>query len=336
LTARLYSLRAQKRTLLVEFLACLGELDRRRLHLELGFPSTFAFCTDYLGLTKSSTFRRLTAARLLVQFPTVAECLADGRLGLTTLVELRDVLCDETLAQTLDRAAGKTEEEVKALAAALKPQPAPPDLLRRLPERQSPQTELSLAPVDVELTCSGPEPTPAPKPARIEPISEELRVLRMTVGRQFVDDLENVRDALSHIIPDRRLESVLHECIRRTLRECSRRRGGGTRQPAKPGAKRTRHVPAAVRAEVTRRDGGRCAFVASDGHRCGSTYQLEFHHIVPFARGGCSTVDNLALRCRAHNGHEAEKEYGAGFMADRIGRSRHHARGAASQPSGAG
>src|SRR5262250_1748007 len=117
LTARLYSLRAQERTLLVEFLAYLGELDRRRLHLELGFPSTFAFCTDYLGLTKSSTFRRLTAARLLVQFPTVAEYLADGRLGLTTLVELRDVLCDETLAQTLDRAAGKTEEEVKALEA---------------------------------------------------------------------------------------------------------------------------------------------------------------------------------------------------------------------------
>lgn len=31
---------------------------------------------------------------------------------------------------------------------------------------------------------------PAP---RVEPISEELRVLRMTVGREFVADLESVR-----------------------------------------------------------------------------------------------------------------------------------------------
>ena len=230
LTARLYSLRAQERSLLVEFLAYLGELDRRRLHLELGFPSTFAFCTDHLGLSKGSTFRRLTAARLLVRFPMVAEYLSDGRLGLTTLVELRDVLGEDGLAQTLDRAAGKTEEEVKALAAALKPQPAPPDLVRRLPGPPAPQPELPLVLIAVDGAGSGPEPlrpTPAPKPARIEPISEELRVLRMTVGRAFVDDLDKVRDALSHVVADRRLESVLHECIRRTLRECSRRRGGG-------------------------------------------------------------------------------------------------------------
>src|SRR5262249_28690897 len=219
LTARLYSLRAQERTLLVEFLAYLGELDRRRLHLELGFPSTFAFCTDYLGLSKGSTFRRLTAARLLVQFPVVAEYLSDGRLGLTTLVELRDVLSDQALVQTLDRAAGKPEEDVKVLVAALRPQPAPPDLLRRLPVQPSPQPQLLLAPVEGDAAGSGPEPRPmpSPKPARIEPISEELRVLRMTVGRDFVEDLEKVRDALSHILPDRRLEGVLHECIRRTL-----------------------------------------------------------------------------------------------------------------------
>ena len=42
------------------------------------------------------------------------------------------------------------------------------------------------------------------------------------------------------------------------------------------------------------------------------TGRLEFHHLVPFACGGPSTVANIALRCRAHNNHEAEQLFGAG------------------------
>src|SRR5215831_3464634 len=121
LTARLYELRAQERVLLVEFLAYLGELDRRRLYLELGFSSTFAFATSYLGLTNSSAFRRVTAARLMVRFPVVADFLADARLNLTTLVALREVLSEEGPGSILDRAAGRSEDEVKELVAALRP-----------------------------------------------------------------------------------------------------------------------------------------------------------------------------------------------------------------------
>jgi hypothetical protein len=75
---------------------------------------------------------------------------------------------------------------------------------------------------------SGPAPQiRAPdRTAKLEPISEELRVLRMTVGKAFALDLDAVSDALSYQIPDRRLETVLHECIRRTLKEHRRRRTG--------------------------------------------------------------------------------------------------------------
>ncbi|MGH2406229.1 MAG: HNH endonuclease [bacterium] len=37
---------------------------------------------------------------------------------------------------------------------------------------------------------------------------------------------------------------------------------------------------------------------------------LEFHHVVPYARGGRSTVDNIELRCRTHNAYEAERLFG--------------------------
>ena len=311
LTARLYELRKQERGLLVEFLEYLAELDRRQLYLELGFSSTFAFLVDHLGYTGSAAFRRTTAARLAARFPVVLAYLGDGRLCLTTLVELRDVLEESRLGEILDRAAGRTEAQVRELAAALRPSPAPMDLLRRLPEPKP--AEPAAPPV-----TAGPAVTPPARPApRIEPISEELRVLRVTVGRDFVADLESARAALSHQIPDGNMVKILHECLRRTLRECQRRRQGAGKRRA--GARKSeaagRYVPAEFRTEVWRRDEARCTFVGTSGHRCGSTHQLELHHIRPFAKGGESTVSNLTLMCSRHNRFLADQDYGAEHIA---------------------
>ena len=77
-----------------------------------------------------------------------------------------------------------------------------------------------------------------------------------------------------------------------------------------PAAPPSRHVPAAVRGEVYRRDEARCAFVGATGRRCGSRWQLELHHVVPFARGGKATADNLSVRCRRPNAHEARIDFG--------------------------
>jgi hypothetical protein len=103
LVGRLVQIRKLERSLLVEFLRYLGEVDRRKTALGLGFPSLFSFCTDHLGLTEASAFRRTTGARLLARFPLVAEYLADGRLNLTTLVELRDVLDEAHLVEIAAR-----------------------------------------------------------------------------------------------------------------------------------------------------------------------------------------------------------------------------------------
>ena len=151
-------------------------------------------------------------------------------------------------------------------------------------------------------------------------------MLRMTVGREFVADLESVRAALSHTIPDGNLEKVLHACLRHMLRDCERRRqGAGKSREKSPrsakGATGSRYVPTSVRDEVWRRDKGRCTFVGTEGHRCGSTYQLELHHIDPFAKGGPSTAPNLTLTCAPHNRFLADKDYGAAHIARAIAKT---------------
>jgi hypothetical protein len=61
---------------------------------------------------------------------------------------------------------------------------------------------------------------------------------------------------------------------------------------------------------VWKRDGGQCAFVGKDG-RCTERGFLEFHHVTPYATGGPTTVENLQLRCRAHNAYESEQTFGS-------------------------
>jgi hypothetical protein len=75
-------------------------------------------------------------------------------------------------------------------------------------------------------------------------------------------------------------------------------------------ARAKRHVPAATRRAVWKRDGGRCTFEDSSGRRCGERAGLEVHHEHAFALGGPTTLENLRLLCRAHNGLLAERDFG--------------------------
>jgi hypothetical protein len=62
-----------------------------------------------------------------------------------------------------------------------------------------------------------------------------------------------------------------------------------------------------VKRKVWLRDLGRCAFVGTGGRRCGERAFVEFHHVRPYAVGGEASVENIQLRCRRHNAHEARE-----------------------------
>jgi 5-methylcytosine-specific restriction endonuclease McrA len=92
------------------------------------------------------------------------------------------------------------------------------------------------------------------------------------------------------------------------LAELHRAKHAATDRPraGHPPAARGRYIPAAVKRAVWERDRGQCAFVGAAG-RCSERGFLEYHHVVPFADGGATTVENLELRCRAHDAFEADQ-----------------------------
>ena len=77
------------------------------------------------------------------------------------------------------------------------------------------------------------------------------------------------------------------------------------------GTANRRNIPNHVKRGAERRDKGQCGFVAADGRRCTERTFLEFHHVIPYARGGRATIDNISLRCRRHNQYEAELVFGS-------------------------
>lgn len=60
-----------------------------------------------------------------------------------------------------------------------------------------------------------------------------------------------------------------------------------------------------------------------------ATSGLEFHHIRNWARGAEHAVDEIELRCRAHNQYEAVLDYGPDFMARRRSKPKGQHRAAA-------
>ncbi|MFC5008152.1 TerD family protein [Dactylosporangium cerinum] len=61
-----------------------------------------------------------------------------------------------------------------------------------------------------------------------------------------------------------------------------------------PSQRDSRSIAPAIKSEVWRRDGGACV-------ECRATEYLEFDHVIPWSRGGATSVGNLQLLCRRCN-----------------------------------
>lgn len=168
-------------------------------------------------------------------------------------------------------------------------------------------------------------PVPVPTWTRLAPLSPGRHEFRTTLDEETVELLRKAQDLLSHVIPSRAAPDVLKRVLADWVRASERRKYGLTDQPkaARSGAPDGGRIPAAMQRAVMRRDGHRCTFVSADGRRCESRTRLEFDHVRPLARGGQTTVDNLRMRCRAHNFHEAERVFGKGFMARKLAQAKH-------------
>ncbi len=316
-----------------QLLAVLGEFDVRRLYLGQGFSSLFAYCVGCLHLSERAAYSRIEAARLARRFPIIIELVADSRVSLTAVALLARHLNKANYQVLLSEATHKTVREIEVIVARLAPRPDVPSLVRRVsqpaiataatspadlsPSHSAPMLDAQMLAPPLS-TAPPPQAPAAPRPehfrAVLTPTSPERYKLQVTLSRAAHDKLRCAQNLLRHSVPGGDLGCVLERALDALLDDIERRKLAIVLRPreqkprGEPRSPSSRHIPAAVRRAVWNRDGGRCAFVGVAG-RCTARALLELHHVRPFAAGGDATTENIELRCRAHNAHEAELSF---------------------------
>ena len=309
-----------ERTATAHLLAALMELDTRRLYLQEGCSSLFTSCTQVLHLSEHAAYNRIETARAARRFPLILDLVESGAVSLTAVRLLAPQLTEENHRDLLGRARHRSKRDIEILLAALRPQPDVPSTIRKLP------TAAALQPLD----DAAPNPSvagglddgqgdfdaadahrPPAAPAEMKPMSPERYRVQFTVNRETYDTLRRAQDLLRHAVPNGDVAVIFERALELLIVRLERTKFGSTKHPKvfRNESPASRHVPAAIKRAVWERDSGRCAFKGTLG-RCTETGFLEYHHLVPFAAGGLTCVENLELRCRAHNRHEAEQWFG--------------------------
>ena len=314
LVAEVKRLAATERRATAMLIRALMELDARRLYLGEGYSSLFTYCTQALYLAEGAAYNRIETARAARRFPMILEGLEDGSLTLTTVRLLAPHLTVENHARVLASARHKRKQAIEELVASLNPKPAVRPVIRKIPA--APQPGQNVSALDVASAAAALPPAVVPPAKRssqtiLAPLAPERFKVQLTISRETRDKLDRIRALARHAIPDGDLSAILDRALTLLLKELEQRRCAVAASPRHPreAPERSRRISAAVKREVWRRDGGRCAFVGRDG-RCAERSFLEYHHVRPYAAGGLATTANIELRCRAHNAYEAALFFG--------------------------
>lgn len=238
-----------EREVLLEFLLHLVEFDRRRGYLEYHRNSLWEFCEHDLHLEDHANFNRTTTVRVIRRFPQVIEFLRDGRLSMSAVVAMKDVLRDDATANRLfEDAAGKSKSQVEKLVAGMK---APIVNTEAKVTKLPPAPVIEPSPVVAELrageiaaaaaasTDAVPEPPSQPLPAGpvlllvhptqrhddVRPVSADQYRITMIVDSEFMNTVERARNASSHAIPDGNLQAVILRGLEALITKAGKRTG---------------------------------------------------------------------------------------------------------------
>ncbi len=427
LLSGLERLHGDERAALLDILLYFIEIKSRRLYVSMGYGSLFEFCVDRYRYSRSTAWRRISAARCIERFPRVAEMFLAGELNLSAISMISGILTKEKAGEILSLVGGNPIKDIEVLVARYRPARVIRDRIKPVfilnpdkarggggdagsthgadggsksthgpgggggnagstsPSGTTPgyvnapaggDNAKSSLKIETERKAgcasapgagrdnhgsgsntSGfydaavPERVVVTKKYKIEFAVEPGFIKRLKkiitllspkfskgIGLEQVIDIL-MDEYLDHHSPESRMKKRARRGEKKNKHNEARGTDARSERPAcgvrdtgcgnhgaakrtvkekhvkkSTGIERTRHIPRSIRDQVFVRDGGRCTFISKNGKRCGETWNLEIDHIIPYAKGGDHSPENLRLLCAQHNRLAAEDEYGAEHM----------------------
>jgi hypothetical protein len=277
-----------ERRITAAFVETLCEIDSRRLFAEEGYASLWEYVTKGLSLSESSAQRRIQAARLLRDEPSVKPALETGTLTLSNAAQLQSF-------RQREKKRGKTHDAGELVQ----------------------QTE-SLTQRECEAALIALSPEAMPK-ERDKPVSAQGdHEIKFVASKALYDKLQKIKGLIAHAKPEASYSELIEHLADEQIKRLEKKTGIGLapgptatsaaevekRNPL-PRGKRV-YLPVAIKRAVGARSGGRCEF-ETEGRRCTSRYRLQIDHIMQLAHGGSNELANLRHLCRNHNLQQAEK-----------------------------
>jgi len=309
----LKKLKGRENQIIAELIRYLCEVDRRKLYLELGYPSLFAYCCKALKYSESAAYRRIAAARVYRDNPEVYHKLIGGELTLCAVAELAKVISPKNKVELFSKIEGKSKQEVQSVVAEYR---APETGSKRQESVRVRQVKRRPVPLLVSQAPRTEEPHAKSYTVTIELSEEEMAVVQeaqtiLSTAKVRETLLQSARKVVQHhksLRVKREHRAANKGIVKESLPPTFAKATAG--KPVEADNGRSRYISADVRHAVEMRDGGRCSYVATDGTRCCETKNLEFDHRAPYALGGKSDANNLRLLCRGHNKLFAEQVFG--------------------------
>ena len=284
----------EERALLTSILHHLREIERRRLFSKLACSSLFDYAVKKLGYSEDQAARRISAMRLLRDLPELEEKINFGALSLTHL----------GLAQTLFHKEQKLGAKPFSKNEKL-------DLLNRLEGKSTREAEKI-----VVSMSSQPE---AFRKDSVRTLTAVLSEIRFTASDELLQKIEKLKGLRAHVNPGASLAELFEDLCNLGLKQWDPAAKNSsivcrTKSLSSPAAPRVRPrqndrvkkisiSQAAIRRQVWLKAKSKC-------QNCDSTYALEIDHILPRARGGDSSAENLRLLCRGCNQRAAIEAFG--------------------------
>lgn len=334
LEQNLLKLAAAERDVNADIILHLLVVKERRLYAPAGYDSLFNYCTGRLGFSRSTAYRRKAVVDRAETFPGLIERLREGRLHLCAAATVAPHLEPASATKLLDAVEGMSHREVESfLVKTWRAKSEPPKPAEKLSSSVETGLKLDLASEPVQVAASSnldepvataAAPTKTEQRTIVRPVSVDKSRVSVTLSDKTIENLQRAKQLLGGKTDDdilfRALERLLDQIAperRHARRQARSERSGGKDAegsfPETPFAKSpraSRRGPLRDRDQVMVEGGQQCCFVADDGTRCEARTFLEIDHVIPWALGGPSTLENQRALCRTHNAFLAELTFG--------------------------